>query len=120
MRKRNIQIITRLNEKEYEHLKKCVKRSAFSQSGFIRFLINGLVPPDYPSPDYHKMTNELRCIGRNINQIAVKAHMLNVIDTERFDNALAEHRKVYLSIIEAVSDYRKIEIWRPPQSNQNE
>ena len=29
----------------------------------IRNLINGLVAPDYPSPDYHKMANELRAIG---------------------------------------------------------
>ena len=82
MRKRNIQIITRLNEKEYEHLKKCVKRSSLNQEALMRNLINGLVAPDYPSPDYHKMTSELRAIGNNINQIARKANALNIIDAK--------------------------------------
>jgi hypothetical protein len=117
MRNRNIQIITRLNEKEYEHFKKCVKRSTLSQEGFMRYLINGLVAPDYPSPDYHKMTNELRCVGRNINQIAIKAHMLNVIDAEKFDIAYAEYLETYLSIMKSVSEFRKIEVWQPPQKN---
>ena len=118
MRKRNIQIITRLNEKEYEHLKKCVKRSSLNQEAFMRNLINGLVAPDYPSPDYHKMTSELRAIGNNINQIARKANALNIIDAKRFDEALAQHREAYLSIIKIVSEHRKIDIWKPPQPCQ--
>jgi hypothetical protein len=118
MRKRNIQIITRLNENEYEHFKKCVKRSTLSQEGFMRNLINGLVAPNQLPLDFHKMTSELRAIGNNINQIARKANALNIIDAKRFDEALAQHRKAYLSIIETISEHRKIEIWQPPQLSQ--
>jgi len=38
--------------------------------------------------DYHKMMNEFRAIGTNLNQIAQKAHVLGVIDTKRYDSAV--------------------------------
>lgn len=36
MRKRNIQIIVRLNRKEQEHLQTSVKRSGLSQEAYLR------------------------------------------------------------------------------------
>ena len=70
MRKRNIQIITRLNRKEQEHLQALVKRSGLSQEAYIRHLINGVVPNDAPPADYYGMMQELHAIGNNLNQIA--------------------------------------------------
>ena len=87
MRKRNIQIITRLNRKEQEHLQSLVKRSGLSQEAYIRHLINGVVPNDAPPADYYGMMQELHAIGNNLNQIAVKAYTLNVLDVQRYDEA---------------------------------
>ena len=75
MRKRNIQIITRLNRKEQEHLQSMVKRSGLSQEAYVRQLINGVVPNDAPPVDYYKMMQELHSIGNNLNQIARKLHI---------------------------------------------
>ena len=73
MRKRNISIITRLNEKEKNHLATLVKRSGLSQEAYIRHLINGVVPKDSPPADYYAMMKELHAIGNNLNQLARKA-----------------------------------------------
>jgi predicted DNA-binding protein len=85
MRKRNIQIIIRLDKDEHQRLCKLVKKSGLSQEAYIRHLIDGVVPNDAPPPDYFSMMKELHGIGNNLNQIAQKAHVLNVIDVQRYD-----------------------------------
>jgi len=47
-----------------------------------------------------------------------KTNALNIIDAKRFDEALAQHREAYLSIIKIVSEHRKIDIWKPSQPCQ--
>jgi len=116
MQNKPIEIKLRLNHKEAETLNKRVQKSGLSREAYLRQLINNLIPTDLPPPDYHAMMNELRGIGRNINQIAQKAHVLNVIDTKRFDDAYAEYNKAMITIIEAVMLPRKVEQWQPPQS----
>lgn len=102
MRKRNISIITRLNEKEQQHLKKIVLKSGLSQETYIRHLINGVVPRESPPTDYYAMMKELHAIGNNLNQIARKAHQLNVIDVEQYDLAVKEFENAVTKITEAV------------------
>ena len=109
MRKRSIQIITRLDKSENEHLKKRVKKSGMSQEAYIRHLITGYVPADLPPPDYYAMMNELRAIGTNLNQIAQKAHVLNVVDAKRYDEAFATLKTSLVEIVNAVKRPRKIE-----------
>ena len=109
MRKRDIQIITHLNYGEREYLRKLVKKSGLSQEAYIRHLINGLVPTDVPPPDYYAMMRELRAIGTNLNQVAQKAHILNVIDVKRYDEGVAALNKALIEITKAVMLPRKIE-----------
>ena len=118
MQKRNIKITFRLNESEKNKLTKYVKKSGLSQEAYLRHLINNLVPTDLPPPDYHRMMNELRGIGRNINQIAQKAHVLNVIDAKRFDEAYAQYKETTITIVEAVMLPRKVDSWLPRQSGR--
>ena len=109
MRKRNIQIITRLNEEETAHFKKHVKKSGLSQEAYVRHLINGLVPTDVPPSDYFAMMKQLYYIGVNLNQISQKAHVLNVIDTKQYDDNVEMLNKAVVTIIKAVMLPRKIE-----------
>lgn len=102
MSKRNIEIKIRLNRKEMDLLNKKVKQSGLSRENYLRHLISGVVPQDQPPPDYYAMMNQLYGIGRNLNQIAVKAHTLNVIDVQRYDQAYAEFEKAVKEITEAV------------------
>ena len=85
MSKRNIEIKVRLNRKEAEILNKRVKKSRLSREAYLRHLIDGVVPQDSPPPDYYSMMRELHGVANNLNQIAQKAHVLNVIDVKRYD-----------------------------------
>jgi len=102
MRKRNVPIMFRLNRKEAEALDKKVKKSGISREAYLRHLITGVVPKDAPPPDYYSMMRELHKVGNNLNQIAQKAHMLNVIDVKRYDEAVREYEAVVKLIMEAV------------------
>ena len=102
MRKRNIAILFRLNRKEAEALDKRVKKSGLSREAYLRQLINGLVPRNAPPPDYYSMMRELHQIGNNLNQIAQKAHVLNGIDVQRYDQEVRKFRQAVEQITEAV------------------
>ena len=85
MRKRNVHIQFWLDKKEAEAFQKKVKKSGLSREAYLRHLVNGLEPQDAPPPDYYAMMQELHGIGNNLNQIAAKAHTLNALDVQRYD-----------------------------------
>lgn len=109
MRKRNIQIIVRLNAKEQQHLAKQVKKSGLSQETFIRTLINGYVPKELPPPDYYAMTRELHAIGSNLNQLAARANSTGHINRTVFQYEANRLRKAVLDIQAAVTSPEKLE-----------
>ena len=102
MRKRNVHIQFWLDKKEAEVFQKKVKRSGLSREAYLRHLVNGLEPQDAPPPDYYAMMRELHGIGNNLNQIAVKAHTLNVLDVQRYDEACRKIDTAVKKITEAV------------------
>ena len=102
MNSRNIEIKVRLNRKEADSLNKRVRKSRLSREAYLRHLINGNIPRDAPPPDYFSMMRELYRVGNNLNQIAQKAHTLNVLDVQRYDAAVREFEAVVKKITDAV------------------
>lgn len=102
MRKRNIQIITRLNREEHQHLSKLVKKSGLSQSTYLRHLINGVVPQDAPPPDYYGMMAELRKIGTALDRVAQQAETRGLLDAARYNAEVDELNRAILQIADAV------------------
>ena len=100
MSKRNIEIKVRLNRKEMKVLDKRVKKSRLSREGYLRHLINGSVSREVPPPDYYDMMRELYRIGNSLNQVAQKAHTLNVIDVQRYDAGV----KLFEDAIKRITD----------------
>jgi len=98
-----------LNESEADYLKKLAGKSGLSCGVYMRSLIKGLVPADRPPPDNHKIMNELRAIGNNMNQVAQKAHILNVIDSKRYDEGYSMLKEAIVTIVNAVSRPCKVE-----------
>ena len=92
MDKRTIEIKVRLNRKEAESLNKRVKKSRLSRECYLRHLIGGSIPREAPPPDYFNMMRELY----------QKAHVLNVIDVQRYDGAVREFEAAVKKITEAV------------------
>jgi len=109
MRKRNIRYQLWLDEQEAERFNGLVRQSGLPREVYLRQLINGLVPTDAPPPDYFHMMKELHSIGTNLNQIAQKAHVLNVIDVQRYDAAIVLLRNAVVDITRAVMLPRKME-----------
>lgn len=102
MRKRSVHIQFWLNEKEAQTLNKHIKKSGLSMAAYLRHLINGVIPKDAPPPDYFSMMKELHGIGNNLNQIAKKAHALNVIDTQQYEDNVTLLNNAIQTITKAV------------------
>ena len=102
MRKRNVPILFRLSKKEAELLDKKVERCGLTREDYLRHLVNGFAPKETPPPDYYSMMRELYGIGRNLNQIAQKAHALGVIDAQRYDTEARKLEEAVRKITEAV------------------
>lgn len=103
MLKRNIKITFRLNAKEHQRLKKCVKKAGLSQETYIRTLLDGYVPKELPPPDYHGMMRELNAIGNSINQIAARANATGFFLAEEYAMYMQEFRRIALAIQRAVT-----------------
>ena len=101
-----------MNRKEAEALDKKVKKSGLSREAYLRHLISGVVPRDAPPPDYYSMMRELHRIGNNLNQIAQKAHILNVLDVQRYDRDMRMFEDTVKKMTEAV-------VLPEPMKNEN-
>ena len=102
MLKRANEVKVRFDDGELSVLTKRAKESGYSREAYIRSLLDGRTPRPMPPPDYHAMMRELHGIGNNLNQIAQKAHILNVVDVGRYDAALQRFVEVVANIEEAV------------------
>ena len=85
MRRRNHQIKTRLDDKEYASFLKNVERTGLSKEAYLRCLIKDVVPAELPPMQFFEVLSELRQLNVNMNQIALKAHSLNLIDAPHYE-----------------------------------
>lgn len=83
MRSRNVHVQLWLNPKEAEALARNAEKCCLTQSTYLRHLITGFVPNEHPPLDYYAMMRRLYGLTNNLNQIAEKAHVLNVIDATK-------------------------------------
>jgi hypothetical protein len=109
VRKRDVHIQLWLNKKEAEALSRNAQRCKLSQSAYLRHLIMGYIPREAPPPDYHAMMRQIYHAGRSLNQIAIKAHVLNVIDARRYDESVRMLENAILKIEDAVIVPQKME-----------
>ncbi len=101
MRSRNIRLQVWVNEKKLAMLDRKAQRSHLTRAAYIRQLIRGYIPRDAPPPDYYAMMRQLYRIGNNLNQIAQKAHVLNVIDVQRYDAGVRQFEEAVRTITKA-------------------
>ena len=102
MKKRTHEIKVRFTSDELTALIKHATESGYSREAYIRSLLDGRIPRPMPPPAYHDMMRELHGIGNNLNQIAQKAHVLNVLDVARYDSALRLFKDVVNRIEETI------------------
>lgn len=109
MRKRDVHVQLWLNQKEAEVLSRNAQRCKLSQSAYLRHLIMGYIPREAPPLDYHAMMRQIFHAGRSLNQIAIKAHVLNVIDAQSYDESVRMLEDAILRIEDAVIVPQKME-----------
>ena len=97
-----------LNEKEAAMLRKNVKAAGISQSAYFRHLIKGFVPKEHPPLDYFSFMRSLYSLANNLNQIAQKAHVLGVIDAQRYDKYARMSEDAVRTITDAMISPRKM------------
>ena len=77
MRKRNVQILFRLNDEEAAYLYELVEKSGHSKEALLRSMLMGYRLCEKPDPEFYKIMRELSAIGNRINQLGfVDAPML--------------------------------------------
>ncbi len=102
MRRRNMMVTIRLTKEEFAFLNEQVAKTGYSKESYLRSLIHGNVPNEAPPIAYHKLMQALKSIGNNMNQIAVKAHVLNVIDADSYNQNMKALYGVIQEIQQAV------------------
>jgi len=100
LNKRSIEIKVRLTVDEAIKLTKLTVESGYSREAYIRSLLDGQIPQPIPPPDYYAMMKEFNSIGNNLNQVAQKAHTLNVIDVKRYD----ENVKLFIDALTKIEE----------------
>lgn len=83
-------------------LDRLAEQSGHSRSAVVRNLIHGAAIREMPTADYFAMTEELRRIGVNLNQLAAAANATGHIDAAHYQAAAAELRRAVLDIKRAV------------------
>ena len=81
---RRNKIDLRLSDRELERLNRDVKKTGMSREAYLRQLIKKIQPKELPSADYTDILKNLRQIGNNMNQIAVKANAAGFIDAAEY------------------------------------
>ena len=109
MRKRNIELKIRLNQKEASTLDNRVHLSGLTREAYLRQLISGYVPKPSPPPDFQKFMEEIHRVGNALTAIAILAHDHHSIDTDKYDREVAAFRNVVKDILDAVWLPQKME-----------
>lgn len=103
MSKRTIEKHILMTRAEAQDLQKKAKKACLSEAGLIRLLLKGYEPREKPDADFYETMKELSAIGKNINQLAVKANALGFVDApqlkkeaERWHKFQADMERTYL------------------------
>ena len=97
---------------EFNKLNLEVEKSGLSREAYLRSLIKHELPRGKPTEDYLEVIHQLKKIGNNLNQIAQKAHVLNVVDVQRYDKEVRKFNEAVRKITEAVILPEKNESWQ--------
>lgn len=94
MRIRKKQILLRLSEKEYAHLKEQATLAGLKIEPFLRNLISGVKIKPRPKEEWKEIMRQMSAVGNNINQIAHRANIHGLTDKQTLFNVQQELAKI--------------------------
>ena len=95
MRIRKKQILLRLSEKEYAHLKEQAGLVGLKIEPFLRNLISGVKMKPRPQKEWAELIRQVSAIGNNVNQIAHRANIHGLTDKQTLLNVQQELAKIW-------------------------
>jgi hypothetical protein len=98
MRKRRLEKTFYLSEEEDNMLKEKAIKVGYNESEVIRNLIKNFEPREKPDDRFYDFMKILRSISNNLNQIAIKTHLLGYIDEIRYNKEVDKLEKFILEI----------------------
>lgn len=84
MRKRNNVVLLYLSDDELQSLDEWCDAARLNRNQYLRMLIDGFQPIAFSPIEYTDIMEELRKLGVNMNQLAVKANSLGFIDEPEY------------------------------------
>ena len=94
MRIRKKQILLRLSEKEYAHLKEQATLAGLKIEPFLRNLISGVKIKPRPKEEWKEIMRQMSAVANNINQIAHRANIHGLTDKQTLFNVQQELAKI--------------------------
>ena len=95
MRIRKKQILLRLSEKEYAHLKEQATLAGLKIEPFLRNLISGVKMKPRPQEEWAELIRQVSAVGNNINQIVHRANIHGLTDKQTLFNVQQELAKIW-------------------------
>ena len=102
MRNRQRRVEVYLSDDEFNSLTENVGKTGLSRESYLRFLINNITPKERPPMQLFDVLKELRQINVNMNQIAMKANTLNLVDAPFYRSCHEKLQESVGKIMEAV------------------
>lgn len=87
MRTRSNRIVFCLNDNELYKLNRKVEKSGLTRTEFLRKMVSNIEVKEQPTL-FKDALYQLRMIGNNLHQVAVKANSLNLIDAPLYRKTL--------------------------------
>lgn len=103
MRKRNNRIVFYLSDSEKEMLDEKVWKTRLSRNTFLRNACFEIPVKEVPSISSYEVLYQLRKIGINIHQIAIKANSLGLIDAPLYQKNYEDLQKTISKIMGALN-----------------
>lgn len=91
--KKDILVKAYLSEKEFEKLREICLKTGWSQSKVMRQFLNVKTIKEAPPVEYSSLIRELRMVGNNLNQLALKANSTGFMNEKEIRNALLSLRE---------------------------
>lgn len=111
MRKRTKGILIRLTDDEFYDLTNRAQKCGISRERYIRLMV---LEQEMPRPllpiEFHETIKQLRAIGNNLNQIAMVANKIGLIDATTYRHERMKLDKEILNIRKIASEPMELKV----------
>lgn len=95
MRARKNRVQVRLSDDEYDYFWHNVNSTGLSAEAYLRSIIANRIPKTRELRELDKdILSQLYAIGNNLNQISRRAHSMQMINLDKFDNAVESFKDI--------------------------